>query len=564
VIALNGVAASSGAALGQFFLLTTEIPIASPSHSLLTTAEEIAILGSALEYVGADLSERAERSTGELRDILLAVAEIATDPALVEEAHIFIEQGHTSSYAISQATEIFKELLSSSGDYLAERVGDVANICDRILCRIDGVEYPEIPHFAVPTILIARDLSPADTTDLHSESVLAIVTEGGGPTSHTAIIARSRGIPAVVACPGVVEYARSHYGNLVSVDATTGGVIFDPPLETQSRVIAKVERIRKRKAQLVSRSPFGYQTLDGKTIPIYANIGSQKDVTTALEVGADGVGLLRTELLYLDRKTPPTLEEQTQIYTDLFAPFNDKKVVIRTLDAGADKPMAFINFDHEPNPALGIRGYRTVHIHEELLRIQLQAIANAITNTGTEVWVMAPMITLPQEAQDFADLARSYGIKTVGVMIEVPATIFQIDEITKICDFVSIGTNDLGQYLHAADRESAALAAFNDPWQPALLRAIHLVAQAGLRNNCPVGVCGEAASDAALAGVLLGLGVSSISCSISSLRDVAAAITAHHFSDLQLAAVAALGAGTSKLTRDLARHQLPALDDLGL
>ena len=564
MIALNGVAASSGAALGQFFLLTTEIPIASPSHSLLTAPKEKAILGAALDYVGTDLSERAERSTGELRDILLAVAEIATDPALLEEAHTFIDQGHTASYAISQATEIFKELLGSSGDYLAERVGDVANICDRILCRIDGVEYPEIPHFAVPTILIARDLSPADTTDLQSESVLAIVTEGGGPTSHTAIIARSRGIAAVVACPGVVEYAKSHYGNLVSVDATTGEVIFDPPPEIQSRLIAKIERIRKRKAQLVSRSAFGYQTLDGKTIPIYANIGSQKDVTTALEVGADGVGLLRTELLYLDRKTPPTLEEQTQIYTDLFAPFNDKKVVIRTLDAGADKPMAFINFDHEPNPALGVRGYRTVYNHEELLRVQLQAIANAITNTGTEVWVMAPMITLPQEAQDFADLARSYGIKTVGVMIEVPAAIFHIDEITKICDFVSIGTNDLGQYLHAADRESAPLAAFNDPWQPALLRAVHLVAQAGLRNNCPVGVCGEAASDAGLAAVLMGLGVSSISCSISSLRDVAAGITAHNFSDLQLAAVAALGAGTSKLTREEARHHLSALEDLGL
>ena len=177
---------------------------------------------------------------------------------------------------------------------------------------------------------------------------------------------------------------------------------------------------------------------------------------------------------------------------------------------------------------------------------------------------MAPMITLPQEAQDFADLARSYGIKTVGVMIEVPATIFHIDEFTKICDFVSIGTNDLGQYLHAADRESAPLAAFNDPWQPALLRAVHLVAQAGLRNNCPVGVCGEAASDAGLAAVLMGLGVSSISCSISSLRDVAAGITAHNFSDLQLAAVAALGAGTSKLTREEARHHLSALEDLGL
>jgi len=564
VIALNGVAASSGAALGQFFLLTTEIPATSPAPSSLSPDEEKQSLSAAIEYVGADLSERAERSTGELRDILLAVSEIATDPALIEEAHTFIDQGHTASFSISQATDIFKELLESSGGYLAERVSDVANICDRILCRIAGVEYPEIPHFQQPTILIARDLSPADTTDLQSEQILAIVTEGGGPTSHTAIIARSRSIPAVVACPGIVEYAKSHYGELLAVEATTGEVIFDPPTEIQSRIIAKIERIRKRKEQLVTRTPFGYQTVDGRTVPIYANIGRDIDTKVAIEAGADGVGLLRTELLYLDRATAPSLEEQTEIYTRLFQPFSSQKVVIRTLDAGADKPMAFINFDDEPNPALGVRGYRTIHGHEDLMRVQLQAIAAAINNTGTDVWVMAPMITLPEEAQNFVDLARSYGIKTVGVMIEVPAAIFHADELTKICDFVSIGTNDLGQYLHAADRESAPLAGFNDPWQPALLRAVHLVAQAGLRNNCPVGVCGEAASDAALAAVLIGLGVSSLSCSVSTLRDVAAGITALTFSELQLAAVAALGAPTSQAAKKLAREQLVALDELGL
>ncbi len=564
MIALNGIAASSGAALGQFFLLTTEIPVPSPSPSTLPLLEERQVLTDAINFVGADLEARATRSTGELAEILTAIGEIATDPALLEEAFNVIAQGHNASYAISLATEIFKELLESSGGYLAERVSDVANICDRILCRIAGVEYPEIPQFIVPTILIARDLSPADTTDLESDQILAIVTEGGGPTSHTAIIARSRGIPAVVACPGVVEYARTQHGSLLGVDATTGEITFNPPAEIQSRLVEKVERILKRKAQLVNRTPLGYQTRDGQTVPIYANIGGLKDVDVALKAGADGVGLLRTELLYLDRKLPPTLEEQIQIYTDLFTPFAGQKVVIRTLDAGADKPMAFINFDHEPNPALGVRGYRTVYKHEDLLRIQLEAIAAATIASGTNVWVMAPMITLPQEAANFVEMAKSYGIKTVGVMIEVPAAVFHADELTTICDFVSIGTNDLGQYLHAADRESAPLAAFNDPWQPALLRAIYQVAQAGLRNNCPVGVCGEAASDAALASVLLGLGVTSLSCSVSTLRDVAAAVSALSYPELQLAGIAALAAGTSQKTKESARAQLSALEDLGL
>jgi phosphotransferase system enzyme I (PtsI) len=564
VIALNGVAASSGAALGQFFLLTTEIPIPSPSPSTLTPAEEKAALAAAVEFVGSDLAKRAERSQGELQEILLAVGEIATDPALLEEAENFIDQGHTASYAISQATDIFKELLLASSGYLAERVSDVANICDRVLCRLGGVEYPEIPHFTAPTVLIARDLSPADTTDLQSDQVLAIVTEGGGPTSHTAIIARSRGIAAVVACPGIVEYAKSHYGEMIGVDATTGEVVFSPPVELQSRLIAKIEKIAKRRNAQVTRSSTGYQTMDARNVPIYANIGRQEDVNVALAAGADGVGLLRTELLYLDRKDPPTLEEQTQIYTDLFAPFGNKKVVIRTLDAGADKPMAFINFADEPNPALGVRGYRTIAGHEDLLRVQLKAIAAAARRTEADVWVMAPMITLPAEAQNFVDMAKSYGIKTAGVMIEVPAAIFHGDEITKICDFVSIGTNDLGQYLHAADREAAALAAFNDPWQPALLRAVHLVAGAGLRNNCPVGVCGEAASDATLAAILLGLGVTSLSCNVSTLRDVAAGITALNFTDIQLAAVEVLAASDAQSTRAAARSRLTALEELGL
>lgn len=564
MIALNGVAASSGAALGQFFLLTTEIPVSSPSPSTISIDEEKAALTAAIDFVGKDLSDRADRSHGELQEILLAVGEIATDPALLEEAFNFIDQGHTASYAINQATDIFKELLLASGGYLAERVSDVANICDRLLCRLGGVEYPEIPHFTVPTVLIARDLSPADTTDLQSDKVLAIVTEGGGPTSHTAIIARSRGIAAVVACPGIVDYAKSHYGEMIGVDATTGEVVFSPPLELQSRLIAKIEKIRRRRESQVVRTSTGYQTLDGRIIPIYANIGRQEDVQVALDAGADGVGLLRTELLYLDRKDPPTLEEQTQIYTDLFAPFGTKKVVIRTLDAGADKPMAFINFDDEPNPALGVRGYRTIVDHEDLLRIQLKAIAAAARRTEADVWVMAPMITLPDEAQHFVDMAKSYGIKTAGVMIEVPAAIFHADEITKICDFVSIGTNDLGQYLHAADRESAPLAGFNDPWQPALLRAVHLVAQAGLRNNCPVGVCGEAASDATLGSILLGLGVTSLSCNVSTLRDVAAGVTALNFTDIQLAAVDVLAASTAQATRSSARNRLVSLEELGL
>jgi len=561
---LKGLSASSGAAVGPFFLLSTNIPTPNSQMSQLSFEQEGHLLNLAIKRVGQDLEARAARTVGELHDILLATVEIATDPAIAEEAAGFIASGHTASYAIVKATEVFQELLRASGGYLAERVSDVANIRDRVLCEIAGITYPEIPHFDEPTILIAQDLSPADTSDLETEKILAIVTAGGGPTSHTAIIARSHGIAAIVACADVVETAKAHMGQKLAVDATAGLITFNPDSGLVAEIAQKIERIKARKSRVITHSPDGYATTDGFVIPIFANIGRLEDTSAAVAAGADGVGLLRTELLYLERKDAPTLQEQTAIYSELIKPFGGKKVIIRTLDAGADKPMAFINFDKEPNPVLGIRGYRTSTTHEHLLRTQLEAIAQAAKNSRVEVWVMAPMITLPSEAADFVKMAREYGLQKAGVMIEVPAAIFLADEITKVCDFVSIGTNDLGQYLHAADRESAPLAAFNDPWQPALLRAIHLIAQAGKNNNCPVGVCGEAASDAALAPVLIGLGVTSLSCNVATLSDVAQSITAHSADQLLLAGTAALAAKTAQDAKNSAREQLSELHNLGL
>lgn len=561
---LKGLSASSGAAVGPFFLLSTNIPKPNSQMSQLSFEQEGHLLNLAIKRVGQDLEARAARTVGELHDILLATVEIATDPAIAEEAAGFIASGHTASYAIVKATEVFQELLGASGGYLAERVSDVANIRDRVLCEIAGITYPEIPHFDEPTILIAQDLSPADTSDLETEKILAIVTAGGGPTSHTAIIARSHGIAAIVACTDVVETAKAHMGQKLAVDATAGLITFNPDSGLVAEIAQKIERIKARKSRVITHSPDGYATTDGFVIPIFANIGRLEDTSAAVAAGADGVGLLRTELLYLERKDAPTLQEQTAIYSELIKPFGGKKVIIRTLDAGADKPMAFINFDKEPNPVLGIRGYRTSTTHEHLLRTQLEAIAQAAKNSRVEVWVMAPMITLPSEAADFVKMAREYGLQKAGVMIEVPAAIFLADEITKVCDFVSIGTNDLGQYLHAADRESAPLAAFNDPWQPALLRAIHLIAQAGKNNNCPVGVCGEAASDAALAPVLIGLGVTSLSCNVATLSDVAQSITAHSADQLLLAGTAALAAKTAQDAKNSAREQLSELHNLGL
>ncbi|MBI3429172.1 MAG: phosphoenolpyruvate--protein phosphotransferase [Actinobacteria bacterium] len=565
--ALQGISASTGAALGPFQVMAAALPRPSSTKSTLVPAQELENLHHAAKTISDELAARASRTTGEAKEILEASSEIAQDSALLSTAESLINKGYGSAYAMWEASEVFSQLLIEAGGYLAERASDVGNIRDRIICVLSGVGYPEIPHLDQAFVLIARDLSPADTTDLKPGQVLAIVTEEGGPTSHTAIIARTLGIPAVVACKGVVEAAKKEEkagSGIVGVDARGGVVTFNPSPELAAELAALTQSITARRSKKAIRGRSGYETTDGVTIPIYANIGRLADVDVAINAGADGVGLLRTELLYLDRQTPPTLEEQRDIYTQAFTPFAGKKVVIRTLDAGADKPMAFISFADEPNPALGVRGYRTIAINKELLTTQLEAIADATKTSGAEVWVMAPMITLPEEAENFVVLAKDFGIKSAGVMIEVPSAVLLADEITSVCDFVSIGTNDLGQYLHAADRESAALAHFNDPWQPALLNAVHRVASSGSANNCPVGVCGEAASDPTLAAVLMGLGVTSLSCNVSTLADVATALTSLSHLEMRKAAKAALRARNAEDAKNFAREHLHPLSALGL
>ncbi|TRZ88339.1 MAG: phosphoenolpyruvate--protein phosphotransferase [Streptomycetaceae bacterium] len=561
---LQGISASTGAALGPFHIMAAALPKPSSMQSGSGAEFELDNLSRAIKAVSNELGERAERSEGLAQEILYATQEMTEDSALFSEAESLLAKGHTAAYSIWEAAEIFTRLLINAGGYLAERASDVANIRDRIICVLSGVDYPEIPLLNHGFVLIARDLSPADTTDLKPGQILAIVTEEGGPTSHTAIIARTLGIPAIVACTGVIEAARNDGSNSVGVDARAGVITFNPSQELALELAALTKAIENRRLHRPLHGADGYQTTDGFTVPIYANVGRFEDVNVAVESGADGIGLLRTELLYLDRKTPPSLSEQQELYTKMFTPFASKKVVIRTLDAGADKPMAFINFSKEPNPALGVRGYRTVSNHKALLTTQLEAIAEAAKASGAEVWVMAPMITLPGEAQDFVSLAHSFGLETAGVMVEVPSAVFLANEIAKESNFLSIGTNDLGQYLHAADRESAQLAHFNDPWQPALLRAVHQVANAGARGNCPVGVCGEAASDPALAAVLIGLGVTSLSCNVSTIQDVAQAITSLTYVEMRDAALAALEASNAAEAKLLARKHLHKLASLGL
>jgi phosphoenolpyruvate-protein phosphotransferase (PTS system enzyme I) len=364
-----------------------------------------------------------------------------------------------------------------------------------------------------------------------------LATTLGGPTSHTAIIARQLGIPCVVAVDGLDAVPA---GVVVMVDGTLGTVTVEP----DPGAAAKAVEAAQHEADLAKEWTGPGATADGHVVAILANVQDGASAQSASSTPAEGVGLFRTELCFLNRDTEPTVDEQAQIYGDVFEAFDGRKVVIRTLDAGSDKPLKFVGHPDEANPAMGVRGIRIADGNPGILTRQLEAIAAAAQRTGSKPWVMAPMIATPAEAEAFGAQTRSYGL-TPGVMIEVPAAALLADRILEHVDFLSIGTNDLTQYTMAADRMSAELATLTDPWQPAVLLLVATAVKAGQAVDKPVGVCGEAAADPLLACVLVGLGVSSLSAAAAAVAGVGARLAQVTLAQCRAAAEAALATASA-------------------
>jgi phosphotransferase system enzyme I (PtsI) len=551
---LSGLGVSPGIGAGPVRMIAGAVPEppAGERHPGDAAAETGRALG-ALETVAADLEERGAKAGGEAQDVLTAQAMMARDPGLGELAGQKIAGGTSAPRAVYEAFGVFREMLAGAGDYLAARVADLDDIRDRAIAVLLGVPMPGIPESGEPFVLVARDLAPADTALLDPAKVVGFVTEEGGPTSHTAILARSMGVPAVVACTGCTALAE---GTVVLVDGVSGEVRPGPSAGevTRARAAAAV-----RTAALTVTGPG--TTADGHAVPLLANVGGPQDVPAALQHGAEGVGLFRTEFLFLDRTTPPAEDEQEAAYRAVLEAF--PYVVVRTLDAGADKPLAFLPAAaDEPNPALGERGLRMLRRHPEVLEGQLRALARAAGPLPVELLVMAPMVADATEARNFAELCRTAGIGRAGVMIEIPAAALRARDLAAEADFFSVGTNDLAQYAFAADRQVGALSRLQDPWQPALLDLVALAAEGAGGKAC--GVCGEAAGDPALACVLTGLGVTSLSMSPPALPAVRAALAAHTTQQCRRAAVAARAARDAATARRDARAELPGLAALGL
>lgn len=516
---------------------------------------ELDRFNEAADIVAGRLLERSEQAKDAAAEVLKATAGMVNDRGWRKAVRKGITGGHPAEYAVVAATTKFVTMFEAAGGLMAERTTDLRDIRDRVIAQLRGEAEPGLPDVTERVVLFADDLSPADTAALNTDYFVGLVTELGGPTSHTAIIARQLNVPCIVAAGSKIQEIKA--GESVVIDGTLGTIVVNPDPEIATAAEQESKILAERVAQW--RGPA--KTKDGHRVQLLANVqdGNAARIA-ATESEAEGIGLFRTEMCFLSATNEPSVADQAEVYKKVLEQFPTSKVVVRSLDAGSDKPVAFATMADEMNPALGVRGLRVARANEALLTRQLDAIAQAVSDLGrtddqSPTWVMAPMVATAREAKWFAGLCAERGL-TAGAMIEVPAAALMADKIMPYLDFVSIGTNDLTQYTMAADRMSPQLAYLTDPWQPAVLRLIEHTCKEGKRSNTAVGVCGEAAADPLLACVLTGLGVNSLSAASTAIAGVGAQLAAVDFETCQRVAQAAINAEGATNARATVREML--------
>jgi phosphoenolpyruvate-protein phosphotransferase len=532
---LTGRAAAPGAAIAPAFVVAPQPVLTGlPAAASGAPEEELARLLGALERAEGELRELARTvaaSAGEAEgEIFEAHAEFAADPELTRLTSEAVGAGVSAERAVVDAFDTFRELLAASAsEYLAARAADLDDVRDRVVKILLGIStVGDRPDRR--SVIVAHELTPSQTASIPVDAIAGIVTETGSPTSHAAILARALGVPAVVGCEGLLAAARA--GVDVAIDGRAGEAIVDPgPSEREAIVRRHDEEERRREALGVLRDEPG-STADGHRVELAANIGSIDHIPAAVEAGGEGSGLVRTEFLFLGRVTAPTVEEQTKVYADILRGFPGHRVVFRTLDVGADKPLPFVDREPEENPALGLRGIRLSLRRPELFRDQLRALLHSAAEVAGEeagrLAIMFPLVATAAELRKAREILGSVADEEavdasdieVGVMIEVPSGALGAARLAPHADFFSIGTNDLLQYLFAVDRLNGAVADIGDVLEPDVLELIGRVVGAAHAHGAWVGVCGEAAGDPTVAAALVGLGVDELSMSRVAIPEV--------------------------------------------
>lgn len=480
------------------------------------------------------LAEKCREDAGEEMAVLFEThAMFVEDEDFVECITSLIdEKSCNAEYAVEQAGIQFAAMFAAMDDaYMQARAADIKDVAKRILNNLLGVVDGGI-HSDVPVILAADDLAPSETLQLDKSKILGFVTMGGSGNSHTAILARTMGIPAIYGAGEAL--AEGYNGRVGYIDGETGQLIIDPDSMTQAALKEKYEKQQETKKLLETMKGQEDITLDGKKMLLYCNIGSPEDVAAVLANDGQGIGLFRSEFLYLSASDYPTEDEQFEAYRSVADAMNGKRVVIRTLDIGADKQVDYFDMKEEENPALGVRAIRICLNRPEVFRTQLRALYRA--SVYGKIAIMFPMITSVWEVKECKRACMSvmkeleaegipYDKDTeLGIMIETPSSVFVAEELAKLVDFFSVGTNDLTQYTLACDRQANDLGKFYDPHHPALLRAIKMAADAAHKAGIWIGICGELGADISMLPTFLAMGIDELSVSPSAVLPVRAAI----------------------------------------
>lgn len=527
---LKGIAASNGIAIGKAFLMTE--PDLTVTKSTVTNKEdEIIRFHEAVNAAKLELQKIRDRAEVDLGPENAAIFDahllVLSDPELIGAVESKVNDEAVNAEAALQETAdtlivMFEQL---DNEYMRERAADIRDVTKRVIARLLEVEVPNIGLIDEEVIIISKDLAPSDTAQLNRAFAKGFTTDMGGRTSHSAIMARSLEIPAVVGTKNATSTIKQ--GDLIVVDGDNGEVLINPPTDVVESFVEKRNEQEAEKKQLSLLKNKKTITLDGIQVEVAANIGTPKDVESVLENGGEGVGLYRTEFLYMERDTLPTEEEQFQAYKQVLEKMGDKPVVVRTLDIGGDKQLPYLNLPEEMNPFLGFRAIRLCLEEQTIFRTQLRALLRA-SHFGN-LKIMFPMIATLEEFREAKQLLLEEKEQLqkegtliseqieIGIMVEIPSTAILADQFAKEVDFFSIGTNDLIQYTMAADRMNESVAYLYQPYHPAILRLVKMVIDASHAQGKWTGMCGEMAGDTIAIPLLLGLGLDEFSMSAPSM-----------------------------------------------
>ncbi|AZN37333.1 phosphoenolpyruvate--protein phosphotransferase [Iodobacter ciconiae] len=556
---LMGVSASPGLAVGYIFQVKQEV------IDVAETGDTPELEKHRLEKALKDAFEQLETLKGEIADpvkaeIFVAHQELLSDPDLLDLVSVGINQGKSAGFAWRAAfTSYADKLAKLKNEVLAGRANDIRDVGRRVLCLIAGIKEAalEVPNDA---ILIAEDLTPSDTASLDRNKVLGFCTVGGGATSHVAILARSLNIPAIC---GIEEIAlQLANGTPVILEGSKGCLRLNPSVEEINNIRERQVKLAKRQAEELETAFEPATTTDGVCVEVVANIGGLEEAQQSVKLGGEGVGLLRSEFLYLERTNAPTEAEQDKIYSDIAKSLGkDRTFVVRTLDVGGDKPLPYLPMSAEENPFLGVRGVRLCLAEPELLHTQIRAILRSAEHA--KLAIMFPMITSLEEVREVkrivAEEKAALGVTSpvqVGIMVEVPATAVMAEIFASEVDFFSIGTNDLTQYTLAMDRGHPKLAKEADAMHPGVLRLIANTVKGAHAHGKWVGVCGGIASDPAAVPLLIGMGVDELSVSVPAIPAVKALVRKLSKADCQQLAAEVLQMGTVAEVRARLAQQL--------